>query len=258
MITEPFSTGTSFIHRIDPRLKIVYAAALSFVVAVSTEFPTLIAALALSVLMVVLARLNYVGVLRRIAVVLGFVLLIWVVLPFTFEGETLFEMGPLKLMRPGVMLSAQISLKSAAISLSFMALVATMTIGTLGHAMNELHMPDKIVFLLLISYRYLFVIAQEYERLLRAIKMRGFRPKTDLHTYKTFAYLVGMLFVRASDRAVRVHQAMKCRGFKGKFVTLHTFSADRRNVIFAGFMSAAVMGLSFLEWGLKIVSFNKN
>jgi cobalt/nickel transport system permease protein len=130
-----------------------------------------------------------------------------------------------------------------------MALVATMTIATLGHAMNNLRLPDKIVFLLLITYRYFFVIEQEYNRLSTAMKIRGFRPKTDLHTYKTFAYLVGMLFVRASDRAVRVHQAMKCRGFNGKFHSLHVFPPHRRNKVFSGVMSFVVFGLAFLEWG---------
>ena len=249
MITEPFSTGTSVIHRIDPRLKIVFATIYSFVVAFSMEPRTLCFALAVSIVMVVMARLNTRGVIRRISIVLGFILLIWVVLPLTFEGEPLLTIGPMKLMRPGILLSLQITLKSIAISLIFMVLVATMTIATLGHALNNLRLPDKMVFLLLITYRYFFVIEQEYNRLLTAMKIRGFRPKTDLHTYKTFAYLIGMLFVRASDRAERVHQAMKCRGFNGKFYSLHIFPPHRRNKVFSGIMSFVVFGLAFLEWG---------
>jgi len=252
MITEPFSTGNSIIHRIDPRLRILFAITFSFVLAVSMEFQTLLVALAFSFILIGIARLNIRGVLRRIAVVLGFILLIWAVLPLTFEGGPIFRMGPLKLMRPGIILSAQITLKSIAILLVFIALVATMTIAMLGHALNDLRLPDKMVFLLLITYRYFFVIEQEYHRLLTAVKMRGFRPQTNIHTYKTFAYLIGMIFVRASDRAERVHQAMKCRGFNGKFYSLHTFPAHRRNVFFFGIMCVVISGLAFLEWGDKV------
>ena len=91
---------------------------------------------------------------------------------------------------------------------------------------------------------------EEYDRLIRAAKIRGFRPGTNIHTYKTYAYLIGMLFVRASDRANRVHQAMKCRGFNGRFYTLHAFPAHRRNLIFSLAMSGVVFGLAVLEWGI--------
>jgi hypothetical protein len=57
---------------------------------------------------------------------------------------------------------------------AFMALLATMTVDTLGHTLNRLRLPDKMVHMLLITYRYLFVIEQEYQRLVRAMKIRNF------------------------------------------------------------------------------------
>jgi cobalt/nickel transport system permease protein len=53
-----------------------------------------------------------------------------------------------------------------------------------------------------------------------AMKIRGFRPRTDLHTYRTYSYLVGALLVRSFDRSTRILAAMKCRGFKGQFYIL--------------------------------------
>ena len=98
------------------------------------------------------------------------------------------------------------------------------------------------------TYRYVFVIEQEYQRLLKAVKIRNFQPKTNMHTYRTYAYLVGMLFVRASARAERVHHAMLCRGFKGKFYCLYDFSVSRLDLIWSAFMGAAIIGLGVLEW----------
>ena len=250
MIREPFAMGTSVIHRIDPRHKIMAAAAFSFIVAVSVEFSTLLVAIAFSVLLVGMARLDLRAVAGRVLVVLGFILLIWVVLPLTFEGEVMGRIGPLTFMRPGVILAGQITLKSIAISLTFISLVGTMPVTTMGYALNRLRLPDKIVCLLLITYRYFFVIAQEYERLVRATKIRGFHPRTNIHTYKTYAYLIGMLFVRASSRADRVQRAMLCRGFKGIFYTLHEFPPHRRNLIFSAAITVFVFGLVWLEWGI--------
>ena len=232
---------------IDPRHRIVAAVLFSFTVAVSDAFVTLLAAIVFSVFLIGMARLNLQAVMRRMLIVLGFILLIWVVLPFTYDGDTLWHIGSLHLMRPGVVLSGRITLKSITILLALITLVATMPVNTMGYALNSLGLPDKIVYLLLITYRYFFVIEQEYDRLVRAAKIRGFYPRTNIHTYRTYAYLIGMLFVRASVRANRVHKAMQCRGFKGNFYSLRVFPPHRRNVIFSSVMTGFVIGLICLE-----------
>ena len=86
-------------------------------------------------------------------------------------------MGPVTITRPGVILCAQISVKTVSLMVAFMALLATMTVDTLGHTLNRLRLPDKMVHMLLITYRYLFVIEQEYQRLVRAMKIRNFHPE---------------------------------------------------------------------------------
>jgi cobalt/nickel transport system permease protein len=248
MLEEPFATGHSQIHRLDPRLKVLFATVYSFVVALSDRFPSLFAALALSFLLIGLARLNIREVAKRVLIVNGLILFFWLVLPLTFEGVVLFYLGPFAVTREGLLISARITLKSNAILLAFVALIASTSIATLGHALNQLRIPEKIVHLLLLTYRYVFVIEQEYQRLVRATKIRGFRPKSNMHTYRTYAYLIGMLFVRASERAVRVHQAMLCRGFKGKFYCLRECSFSRLDFVWSAFMAIAVIGLVIVEW----------
>jgi cobalt/nickel transport system permease protein len=248
MLNESFAGSESVVHRIDPRFRMAAATALSFVIAVLKGYPSLVLSVVIGVVMVCAAGLDVWAVTKRVRVVLGFVLLMWAVLPLTYEGEILFRMGPFPVMRPGVDLAGQITLKSMAMTLIFISLVATMPIAAMGYALSRLRVPDKMVYLLLITYRYFFVLAQEHERLVRAAKMRGFRPKTNMHTYRTYAYLLGMLFVRASARAKRVYQAMRCRGFSGKFYTLVKFSAHPRNAIFSVLMILLSATLIFFEW----------
>ena len=198
MIRESFAEGNSWIHGIDPRLRVIGAAAFAVVVAVSYDFKALFTALMLSLFAVFSARLDFRTVAQRLFAPAVFLLLLWAVLPWSYKGDALAALGPVTITRQGVTLCAQISLKTVCLMMAFMALVATMTVDTLGHTLNRLWLPDKMVHLLLITYRYLFVIEQEYQRLVRAMKIRNFHPKTNLHSYRTYAYLVGMLFVRAS------------------------------------------------------------
>jgi cobalt/nickel transport system permease protein len=252
MIDEPFAVGKSLIHRLDPRIRLVSAAAYSFVVALSAEFPVLVAALVLSTALASVARLSLSEVSKRLVVVNGLVFFLWLLMPFTFPGDALFRIGPLSASRQAIVLAAQITLKSNAIMLAFMSLVASMPLSTLGHALNRLRAPEKIVHLLLMTYRYIFVLEQEYQRLMRAVRVRGFQPRTNFHTYRTYAYVVGMLFVRAGERAERVHQAMLCRGFKGRFYSLQEFRASRSGWIFALLMMAILILLVAWEWRVPL------
>jgi cobalt/nickel transport system permease protein len=248
MLEETFSAGTSPIHLLDPRSRIVTATLYAFLVALSNRFPALLAACAFSFVLVAVSRLSVVEVLKRIAVVNGFVFFFWLVVPVTYPGEALFLLGPMTISREGILVSARITLKSNAILLAFIALIATSSVATLGAALGRLRVPKKIVYLMLLNYRYVFVMEEEYHRLVRSAMVRGFQPSTNLHTYKTMAYLVGMLFVRASERAERVYMAMVCRGFSGKFYSLKEFSFSGRDWIWLFSMAVVLLALGGLEW----------
>ncbi len=247
MISEVFVGARSVISGVDPRIRIAVAAFYTSVVAVANDTTALVAALGVSALLVILARLPLLKVARRLSVVAGFLVLIWALLPLTYGGPVMGRLGPLSFHAPGVELSLQITLKSVAIVTAFIALVATMDIATLGHSLIRLKVPAKVAYLLLMTYRYIFVLEQEYQRLLRAARIRGFKPGTNLHSYRTYAYLVGMLFVRAANRAQRVHQAMKCRGFRGRFYSLARFKASGASWLFALLMAAVCTGLIWMQ-----------
>ena len=112
-------------------------------------------------------------------------------------------------------------MKSNAILLLFVSLLATSTVASLGHGLQKLRVSPRLCMLLLFSYRYIFVIRQEYNRLYRAATLRCFSPATTLHTYKTYGFLLGMLLVKSWNRAARVQQAMELRGFTGVFQSLY-------------------------------------
>jgi cobalt/nickel transport system permease protein len=248
MIEEQFSTGESFVHSLDPRVKIIVAILYSVVIAVSSNFLALLPALVVAVILIILAKLPIAKVFYRLLFVNGLILFLWFLLPFTLRGDTLFTVGPLVGTKEGVLYASQITVKSNAILLTTIALVATTPVFTLGHAMSKLCFPNKIVHLFLFTYRYIHVIFQEYHRLTNAMRIRGFMPRTNIHTYKSYAYLVGMLLVRSYDRAERIHKAMLCRGFTGKYYTLSRFSVKIGDIFYLSVMVAIVLGLVILQW----------
>jgi cobalt/nickel transport system permease protein len=164
------------------------------------------------------------------------------------EGKHILSIGPVNAFKEGIIYSAIITLKTNSIIIVLMALMSTMPILTMGKAMRHLCVPGKIVHLFLFTYRYIHAIHREYLRLMNAIKIRGFQPSTDIHTYRTYAYLVGMLLVRSHDRAVRVRAAMLCRGFMGRFYDLSEFSIKLTDVAVMSLSIMAVIIICLLQW----------
>ena len=231
MTLQEFALGDSFLHRMDPRAKIIAAVVFSVVVAVCQSLVATAIALLFPVVLFVLSGMKARDFLKRLAVVNGLMLFLWLFLPFTTPGEPAFAVGPLTVTREGLQYAFLITLKSNVIIAVMMTLLGTSPIFNLVHALSHLAVPDKLVHLFFFCWRYVHVIAEEYTALAEAAKIRGFRPGTNVHTYRTYGYFVGMLLVRSFDRAQRIMDAMKCRGFNGKFHILHHYEMRRFDYI---------------------------
>ena len=215
---------------LDPRAKFLAALGFTLLVALSTDHASLLCGLLAGGLLLAFSGLNPRALLKRSLAVNLFVLFLWLFLPW----QIAWNGGGLQLKgNPGWFEAALgVTLKVNAIFLVFNAFVAATRINDLLHALAHLKLPHKLVILFLLFHRYIFVIHGEYLRLLQAMKVRGFRPGSNLHTYKSLANLVGMLLVRSFERSERVYQAMLCRGFSGTFWLLDHFHWHRRDWVF--------------------------
>lgn len=243
MLDEPFSEGSSYLHRADPRTKIACALAFAVLVAPLQLLPTAGAAFCLGLGCILAARLPLKKLARRLAAINLFILFLWVFLPFSTPGTPIWHMGPLTATDAGLHAAALVTLKSNAIICMLIALATTSGITETGHALAALGVPDKFAMLLLFTWRYLHVIAQEYQRLQTAARIRGFIPRTSRHTYATYANLIGMVLVKSWDRSERVRQAMLLRGFNGRIHRLHDFRSAPADRVLGALMLTATLAL---------------
>ncbi|MEW6675703.1 MAG: cobalt ECF transporter T component CbiQ [Nitrospirota bacterium] len=248
MHLEEFAEGNSFFHRLDPRVKFITIMPYIFVIAImqGTKGPLL--ALIVSLLMVSIARISVKKLIGRLIVVNTFIFLLWIFLPFSYPGDAVFHIGSLKATREGFLYVLSITLKANAIVLATTAILGTSEVFSLAHALVHLRVPDKLVHLFFFFYRYISVLHEEYERLKNAMTIRSFKAGTNMHTYRTYAYLVGMLIVRSYERSQRIYKAMLCRGFNGNFNIMSHFGLKKTDMVFCLLMSmiTLIMGLIFI------------
>lgn len=219
--------GHSAVHHLDPRTKLV--GALLFILIASLLPPG--AWLAYGLLFaatLVVAHFTGLGVgfaLRRSFVALPFALAA-ITLPFTIPGETLTQVGPLTMSVEGTVRLISLLVKSwvsvqAAILMGF-----TTPFEDLLWGLRALRLPTALVSIVAFMYRYLFVLADEALRLMRARASRsgvaaGARGGGSLiWRGRVAGGLVGNLTLRAFERSERIHDAMVARGFQGELMTL--------------------------------------
>lgn len=230
----------------DPRVLIITATGFSFLFALCETWWVLFAGLLLGLAAVILSPFGWRDTARRIVIVNVFILLVSITIPLGVPGDVTFRIGPWEYTAQGLERAGIITLRTNAILLTIYGLIGSIEIVSLGHALSHLRVPAKLIQVLLFTVRYLNTVHLEYLRLRSAMKMRGFHPRANRHTYRTLGNLVGMLLVRSIDRSDRILDAMKCRGFRGHFYVLDHFHFARRDAAFA---TAAALCFSVMAWG---------
>jgi cobalt/nickel transport system permease protein len=239
---------SGYFGTIDPRARLVAAVAFSVLVVMTSRMAPLGLALSAAAVGVALSGCPLALVAKRLLPLNLLMALLVVVLPLTTPGSIVWQLGPMHFSQEGLRLAVTIAVKGNAVLMAIIVLLGTMDATTLGHALHHLHVPEKLAHLLLFTVRYLDVLHREYLRLRAAMKVRGFRPRMDRHTCRSFGSLVGMLLVRSFDRADRIAAAMKCRGFRGRFYLLDHFAFARRDGVFCAVCLALLLALSWMEW----------
>jgi cobalt/nickel transport system permease protein len=251
--------GRSPMHRWDVRCKIVTLLLYSFVIAALHHLETAAAALCISLLISVIAKIPLSRVFFRLLALTGFLGMFLIVMPFTVAdraGDTIVIFGGvdrLGLNLRGVILAATIIAKAVAIALLMEPLVSTAPMPVALHGLSRLGAPEMAAQMVLLSHRYVHVFRHEARRMAAGMRVRGFSMKTDLETMRAIANFLGMLFVRSFERTERVFDAMRARGYNGRFqapADLHVNIADVCGAIILLSVGAAL--LFFDRVGLQV------
>ncbi|MFH1153464.1 MAG: cobalt ECF transporter T component CbiQ [Pseudomonadota bacterium] len=239
------SSGVSLIHRWDVRCKIVTILVYSFMVASLTHLGPAAAAIGISVVIMALSRVSLARVLIRLMAIAGFVGMFLVVMPFSapaHPGDTVLVFGGMSwtgFNLRGLILAVTIAAKAVAITLLMEPLLSTAPLPVTLHGLSRLGIPEIVGQMVLLSYRYLHVFRHEASRMSQGMGVRGFRKRTDLATLKAVANFLGMLFVRSFERTERVFDAMRARGYRGRFPDPVDLDMKTRDLVLAGVWMAA-------------------
>lgn len=94
-------------------------------------------------------------------------------------------------------------------------LMRVMTSAELIRVLRRWHFPPALIAILSSLLRYIVVLWEEHERLLRAQQSRAGGTPAGWASWIAAVQRLGLLFLRGIDRAERTHRAMVARGWDG-------------------------------------------
>ncbi len=147
---------------------------------------------------VALSRLSPLFLLKRLLVLSPFVLGVALVNAIQPAGRTHW---------------IGVAVKSALCLLTVVLVSNTTPFNQTLRVLKSARVPGLLITTIALMHRYLFVLADEAGRMRRARASRTFTRGRRFH-WNTLATVVGQLFIRASERAERIYDAMCARGWK--------------------------------------------
>ena len=199
----------SVIHRIHPLCKLIVT--LVYILEVVSFSKYDLSGLAVMVLYPVvcfqLAGIRVSLCFYKLRVVLPLVCAVGLVNPF-FDRTPMLQLGSI-LISGGVISMITLMLKGIFSLMSSFLLIATTPVDALCAALRKIHIPDILVTLLLLTYRYVGVMLEEVPIMTEAYALRAPGQK-GIH-FSAWGSFLGQLLLRSMDRAEELYNSMTLR-----------------------------------------------
>ncbi|MFC2072604.1 cobalt ECF transporter T component CbiQ [Chloroflexota bacterium] len=223
---EQYSDLNSFIHKLDPRTKLITTMAFILAVALTppNQWQAFITYFFLIATLMFLSKVPALYILKRSLVIMPFVLMIAIFVPFFKDGEVAGSyniwLWQVSVTYNGLQVLWNILAKAWLSILSLILLTSTTKITNLLMGLEQLHLPRVMVMILSFMYRYIFVLVDEVMRMKQARDSRNFGG-SKLWQLRTIGNMIGTLFIRSYEQSERIYAAMLARGFDGHSRTVN-------------------------------------
>lgn len=205
---EQLASKQTFLHKLHPIAKIVVT--LVYIVCV-VSFPrnnihSLMPYIFYPLFVVAMADIPFSMIIKRALVALPFCLFAGIS-NILFDQEVLY-VGTLTIGMGWISCLA-IIIRSLLTVCAILILVAITPFSYLMDGLRQLKIPNVLILLFEMTYRYISVLVEEASTMLTSYRLRY--PGAKWPVVKDFGPFIGQLFVRSYKRAQRVYAAMQCR-----------------------------------------------
>jgi cobalt/nickel transport system permease protein len=225
VFAERTARQAGLLQSLDPRMKLISLLLLLLAVSLSHVLWVIAGLYAFALLLAALSAVPMAFFIKRVWVLIPF-FTSFVALPAIFitPGSTLVNL-PLGLVitQPGVM-TAMLLILRVGTSVSFaVLLILTTPWNSVLKAVGVLGVPDVVVLIFGMTYRYLHLLLHAADDMFTSRKSRILRRMTGAEDRRLLAAMSGALLGKSLRMSTDVYMAMESRGFRGIPRTMDRF-----------------------------------
>lgn len=191
------------------------------------------------IILMILGDISVRQAFRRLRPVLLAVCLIGAANPI-FDREPLGTIGGFT-VTAGMISMVTLFLKTGFAVFASYILIATTSMEQICYALRKIHVPQILVTVFLLIYRYLVLLLKEADRITQAYHLRA--PGERGIRRNAWGSLAGQMLLRSMDRAQTVYESMTLRGFHGEFFLQGFFLPGWQSVLYGLLWGAALLAL---------------
>ncbi|MFB6096863.1 MAG: cobalt ECF transporter T component CbiQ [Haloferacaceae archaeon] len=250
-VVERTAASEGFLQARDPRAKLVSITALVVAAMLTRSVAVLVAMGAIVVGLALLSSVPLRTLLARSTFVPAATLLVVAPQAVLQPGETVVAALGLRVTGAGVayvlLFTLRVGVSVALLSL----LVLTTPFSSVVAAMRGLGVPTPLVWVVAVTYRYLFLFFDELRRLLLARNSRTTGGDGLRAEWRDARRLAGTFLLRSLERGERVGRGMRARGgARPPAPYRRSRSLDHGDVALGGLAAVAVATSVVIRWGL--------
>jgi cobalt/nickel transport system permease protein len=154
-------------------------------------------------------------------------------MPLTVDGQVIAQHHGITVTMEGLQYSSLVIIRALSAVTLVLIMLGTTRFDITIKALYMLKMPGALIQMLMFTYRYIFVIMDEFQRMWEAMESKGFKLKANKYGLSVLGNIIGMLIIKSYDRAQRVYQSMIAKGYTGNPGTMVNFKLQAKDYAIA-------------------------
>jgi energy-coupling factor transport system permease protein len=262
IILGQYFPGSSFVHRLDPRTKLLGTLTFIGSIFLADGYPAYAVLSLFAALAIATSRIPLRMVARSLRPLWVIIVLTMVIHLFSTPGTVLYSLGPLTITKEGIRQGALMTFRlvflivmSSLLTFTTSPIVLTDGIERLLKPFRRFGLPaHELAMMMTIALRFIPTLLEETDRIMKAQMARGadFAQGNILRRAQSMVPLLVPLFISAFRRADELAVAMEARCYRGgeNRTRMKELSFESRDKVAVAAILALTAVLGALRWNV--------
>ncbi len=224
------SNNNNILNKIHPLVKLIISVIyILFLTSINKYNLTITLAMSIYLIVVsIIGDLSIKNCIKRLKIVLFFLIIIGIANPI-LDRQVVTFIGIIPITT-GMISALTLILKGIFAIISSYFLIVTTGVENICYALKKLHIPNILITIFMLIYRYIIVLLKEVQKIWIAYSLRA--PKQKGIHFKAWGSMIGSLMIRSIDKAEVIYQAMELRVFSPDNFFMKNQKIDRTSIIY--------------------------